>query len=44
MLIYGEQVNKQKEKKMQIKFGVLLLAVLVPLTSTAAKGFVFFGR
>ena len=42
MLIYGEQVNKQKEKKMQIKFGVLLLAVLVPLTSTAAKGsFVF---
>jgi preprotein translocase subunit SecD len=42
MLIYGEQVNKQKEKKMQIKFGVLLLAVLVPLTSTAAKGSLFF--
>ncbi len=30
---------------MQIKFGVLLLVVLVPLTSTAAKGsFIFFGR
>ena len=42
MLIYGEQVNKQKEKKMQIKFGVLLLAVLVPLTSTAAKGSFIF--
>mgnify|MGYP007076400230 FL=1 len=42
MLIYGEQVNKQKEKKMQIKFGVLLLVVLVPLTSTAAKGSLFF--
>ena len=42
MLIYGEQVNKQKEKKMQIKFGVLLLAVLVPLTSTAAKGSLVF--
>lgn len=27
---------------MQIKFGVLLLAVLVPLTSTAAKGSLFF--
>jgi len=27
---------------MQIKFGVLLLAVLVPLTSTAAKGTLFF--
>lgn len=34
--------NKQKEKKMQIKFGVLLLAVLVPLTSTAAKGNLVF--
>lgn len=27
---------------MQIKFGVLLLAVLVPWTSTAAKGSLFF--
>jgi len=42
MLIYGEPVNKQKEKKMQIKFGMLLLAVLVPLTSTAAKGSLVF--
>jgi len=42
MLIYGEQFNEQKEKKMKIKFGVLLLAVLVPLTSTAAKGSLVF--